>query len=123
MLPGAREQEMPIRAVAGVHAEILLEAQELLAREQREPDVYLGAELSAEAASGPARATPSGLSVTLEHEDTLATLMREVVGNARPDHPGADDDYLSRPHGCTRSFRPCAPHAATSRFARMFRRT
>src|SRR5215218_2490697 len=103
LLPIAREEEIPIREVAGVHAEILLKAQELLAREQREPDVYLGAELGAEAAGGPARATPSGLSVTLEHEDTLATLLREVVGNARPDHPGADDHYLGRPHGCTRS--------------------
>jgi hypothetical protein len=107
----AREKEVPARPVTGVRAQLLLEARQLLAREQRETNVHLGTELGAESAGGPARAAPSGRPIPLQHENAPATLLREVVGDASPDHPGADDDDLG------------GSHAATALVARMFNRT
>ena len=94
----AREEEVPAPAVAGVHAELLLEAHELLAREQREPHVYLGAELGAEPAGRSSRAALSRRQISLQHEYRAASPLREVVGDAGSDHPRADDDGLGRPH-------------------------
>ncbi len=105
------QEEVPALAVAGVHPQLLLEAQELLAREQREPHVGLRSELAAKPPARPPGAAAPRPRLALEHHHGTTPPLGEVVGDARPDDTRPDNDYLG------------GPHAAPDRVASMFNLT
>src|SRR5262249_18304737 len=67
---------------------LFLEGQELLAREERQPDVDLGRELGPEPAGGPLGAPAA----PVHHEDAPHASAGEVVGDGPAHHAATDDE-------------------------------
>src|SRR6185295_7472534 len=85
---GRREEEVAGGPVARVDAGLLLEGEELLPGEERQPDVHLGRELGAEAPGG-ALGAPAA---PVHDEDAAYPGAGEVMGDAPAHHAAADDE-------------------------------
>src|SRR5437899_5621931 len=96
---GARQPEIPAGTVSRVGADLLGEAAQLLAREERQAHVDRGAELGTEAARRACGAAISRRPGAVHHQHVAHAESAEVPGDAGADHAGAGDHHLGAlPH-------------------------
>lgn len=93
------EEEISAGSEAGIDADLLGEAQQLLARQQRQTDVDFGAELRTKASRRFAGAALARPRARLDHADVRAPPRRQVPGDAGADDAGADDHHVRDGHG------------------------
>jgi hypothetical protein len=93
------EEKIAMRAVPGIRADLVREAEELLPGEEREADVHFRRELGAEAAGRLARAAEPEGGVAVHDQHVPAPAGGEVPRDRGAHDPGAENDDLGGPHG------------------------
>ena len=94
-LLGLREKEISVLRVSGIDAGLLLETEQLFAREHRQPDVHRRLELGAETAGCARRAAAAEGGGAVDDDDVADAEGGEVVRDARAGHPRSDDQHFN----------------------------